>query len=772
MRKVRTSALQKRASFIELALAVAILAPAPNALAQTEAPAAPAPKAQPPAPAKKEEKPKTPAAPTAPDTSTQPAYTPEETEAPPPAEGEGTDEEGHADDSAETAAEGETPADETSPEDPSEYPDGQTGMTPMGGATTGGINAEGQAGTGFGAFPSPEEDKKALEKQGDERPKDVEPDRVFAEDWWSHTRPTLELHGNFRVRASLYHNFALNRVDSPGAALWPRPADDYYTAGDGSQYGATACTPDEIKSGSNDSPDSADQGCISRTQGGADMRFRLEPDIVISDNLRIRSQIDLLGNLVMGSTAQGNINFPAATGGGYSVGARSGYSPVSAQTSTADSPVSGVNSLQDAITVRRAWAEYETPVGELKFGRMPDHWGLGILRNAGDDIDADYQSTVDRIAFFTGLPSLSLYAGGAWDYMNEGVTSAAFTPPGGQAYDLSQRDDVTRANLMLFRKMDVQLEELALKKGKIVLNGGLYLTYQWQRLAADYSGACSTAQDGSSGAAIDCSAEEATTTFVRRGFKMWTPDLYAEIKYKKFYAGLEVVTHQGKYDSLAVSPTPGNSDYENRSGGDDGWRINQWAIAGEIEQRLVEDRLLLGFYAGWASGDADVDTLVPPDGLTDGDTQIGGDRTISTFRFHPGYRVDLILNRHLLSRVQGSYYMKPMAQYDFVRKTNGMKLGGRAEAIWTRASTPMQTPGHHRDLGIELNGTAYYQSSDGSLNDRRDLKGGFYAMAQYGVLFPLSGLGYQDAQTAAELNQTELKLKAAQLVRVFLGVAF
>lgn len=767
MRKVRTSALQKRASFIELALAVAILGPT-SAFAQTEAPPTPSPKTQPPVDAKKEG-PKSPATPTAPDTAAAPGEAPPDSEETPPAAEGGTDSAAPTDDSAEAAPEGETSTDETASDEMSEYPDGQTGMTPMGGSASGGLTAEGQSGADFGAFPNPAEDQKALEKQGAERPKDIETERVFAEDWWSHTRPTLELHGNFRVRASLYHNFSLNRLDSPGAALWPRPADDAYSV-QGRDYGAYACTADETKSGSNDSPGSADQGCVSRTQGGADMRFRLEPDIVISDNLRIRSQIDLLGNLVMGSTAQGNTNFPAATGGGYTVGARSGYSPVSAQTSSADSPVSGVNSLQDAITVRRAWAEYETPVGELKFGRMPDHWGLGILRNAGDDIDGDYQSTVDRIAFFTGLPSLSLYAGGAWDFMNEGATSAAFTPPGGQAYDLSQRDDLSRMNLMLFRKMDAQLEELALKKGKIVLNGGLYLTYQWQRLASDYSAPCSDAPDTEAGAAIDCTAEEATTTFVRRGFKMWTPDLYAEIKYKKFYAGLEVVTHQGKYDSLAV--LPGDSDYENPGDGDDGWKIRQWAIAGEIEQRLVEDRLLLGFYSGWASGDADVDSLVPPDGLTDADTQLGGDRTISTFRFHPGYRVDLILNRHLLSRVQGSYYIKPMAQYDFIRKTNGMKVGGRAEAIWTRASTPMQTPGHHRDLGIELNGTVYYQSSDGSLNDRQDLKGGFYSMAQYGVLFPLSGLGYQDAQTPADFGVPELKLKAAQLVRVFLGVAF
>ncbi len=87
---------------------------------------------------------------------------------------------------------------------------------------------------------------------------------------------------------------------------------------------------------------------------------------------------------------------------------------------------------------------------------MPDHWGLGLLHNAGDDLDGDYQSTVDRIAFFTGLESLSLYAGGAWDFPYEGPTSAAFTAPGGQPYDLAQFDDVSAMNLLLFRKVNPQ----------------------------------------------------------------------------------------------------------------------------------------------------------------------------------------------------------------------------------------------------------------------------------------------------------------------------
>jgi hypothetical protein len=40
-------------------------------------------------------------------------------------------------------------------------------------------------------------------------------------------------------------------------------------------------------------------------QAGANMRFRLTPELHISDNLRVLSQIDMLDNLVLGSTPSG-----------------------------------------------------------------------------------------------------------------------------------------------------------------------------------------------------------------------------------------------------------------------------------------------------------------------------------------------------------------------------------------------------------------------------------------------------------------------------------
>ena len=68
----------------------------------------------------------------------------------------------------------------------------------------------------------------------------------------------------------------------------------------------------------------------------------------------------------------------------------------------------------------------------------------------------------------------------------------------------------------------------------------------------------------------------------------------------------------------------------------------------------------------------------------------------------------------------------------------------------------IQTPGHARDLGIELDGKIYFQSRDGTLNDNPNKKGGFYTQLEYGVLFPLGGLGYLPVQQTNYANSTQV----------------
>jgi uncharacterized protein (TIGR04551 family) len=615
------------------------------------------------------------------------------------------------------------------------------------------------------AWPEPGNDAAELKRQNNERPADAANKRaegeVFAEDWWAHARPVLEMHGNFRVRAEMFYQFALGRHDSPGDAMWPQPADNYFKDALGTEHGPKLCTPDEVGAGTNNAGTSANLACSNNTQMMGNLRLRLDPELHISDNLRVITQIDLFDNLVLGSTPNEYRNTPYTSG--YAVAARSGYAPIGFNTTGTSSPVSGINSVRDSIVVKRAWAEYATPVGELRFGRMPNHWGLGILNNAGDGYDDNYQSTIDRIQFTTGIKPLDLYVTGAWDFINEGATSDNLGIYRGQPYDVAQSDDVSQYMLAISHRKSREMTRLSLARGEIVINGGIQVQYRHQLLANDANNGLGNSAGlcASGAAALSCAPGE--LVYARRAASTWTPDLWLQVLYKKFRFEAEAVTIQGNMDNNAAN----NTDKETANVG---YKLRQYGIATEIEQRLVEDKLRLGFNFGWASGDSDVESLVPP---YQGTQDQHGNRTDSTFRFNPAYSVDLILYRNILTRVQGTYFFKPSASYDFLRDASGQKLGGSVAAIWSRASEFVQSPGHAHDLGIELNAAVYFQSKDGGRNDDPNKKGGFFTKLEYGVLFPMAGLGYTQNQINS-LNRVGVPTdtNTAQTLRWYLGVFF
>jgi uncharacterized protein (TIGR04551 family) len=633
-----------------------------------------------------------------------------------------------------------------------------TAARPAGGQAGGQVGGDVTArGTGTGAVsPDPDRDAKSLEKQGNERPtatKDpaAPKSEVFAEDWWSHARPTFEFHGYYRLRAELFHTFDLGRRDTPGLQIWPQPIDNDYVDINGNVHPVLLC---------GDNPNSK-VPCQEHTQAGANMRFRVNPELHISDNLRVFSQIDLLDNLVLGSTPEGYVNRPG--NGSYEVVGRGGYSPTGAFASTQWAPSAGINSPQDSIVVKRVWGEYMTPLGVLRFGRMPSHWGLGILANGGDGYDSDWQSTSDRIMFMSGFKDLDLYFAGAWDFANEGPISTSLGERQGQPYDLGQLDDVSQYVFVAVRRRNPELQRRELAQGNVVLNGGLYFVFRNQVLANDETTPGRAPSLGES-------PNNVTEGLVRRGAEAYIPDLWFQFLYKKFRFEMEAALILGSLEN--TQRTPGGNDYANEFNPEiTGWDIRQFGMAAEMDYKAVEDRLRLGMGFGYSTGDDDVDSLAPQgQGLQ---PQRSADRTFSTFRFHPDYRVDMIFFRHIMSRVQGAYYFRPSVDYDFRRDKNGQKIGGGAAIIWSRASEFVQTPGHKRDLGIELNGSIYYQSKDGTLNDDPNKLGGFYTSLQYGVFFPLGGLSYLPGQvTAAREGVGLLETSTAQTLRWYMGVMF
>ena len=123
--------------------------------------------------------------------------------------------------------------------------------------------------------------------------------------------------------------------------------------------------------------------------------------------------------------------------------------------------------------------------------------------------------------------------------------------------------------------------------------------------------------------------------------------------------------------------------------------------------------------------------------------------------------------------MQGTYYFRPSASYDFLRDASGQKLGGGVAAIWSRASEFVQSPGHAHDLGVELNANVYFQSKDGGRNDDPNKKGGFFTKLEYGVLFPMAGLGYtQNQRNTLAKRSLPTSTNTAQTLRWYMGVFF
>lgn len=544
----------------------------------------------------------------------------------------------------------------------------------------------------------------------------------WQEDWVDEKRKLelVTIDGYLRVRPDLFYRFDLGRgADAAGYQLWGR------------------------------SPTSN----AERTNAGVNMRFRFEPTLNISEEVRIRTQVDALDNLVWGSTPDYAFSRNAPNNFWYD---RNEFSLFS----FSEVPQrSGINSLQDSVAVKRVWGEVSTPIGILRFGRMGSHWGLGMMYNDGNDVNNDWGDTVDRVSF-TAEPIAGFYITPMLDWNVEGPSSVRL-PEGGQPYDLSNSDEVHSYILAIARR-DTESERLAkLDAHQTLFNYGLHFTYRVQRNdPIDY---LSQPYSGTDGQAPTASSQN----WVQRNALLFIPDLWAKVERKNFRIEAEFAATLGSIQNRALSGGAANSPGLNQS-----LYVYQFGGVLQGEYRFLNGDLEIGAEVGFASGDDSPGfgnyprrKGSGPGGATGvGDTDgpqyqcssFGGcvDDTIKNFRFNRAYRVDMILYREILGSITDSLYLKPRAKY---RITQGFDVF--ASLIWSRAIFYQSTPGgafaQDPNLGVEINAGASYETEDG-----------FFASLQYGILFPLGGFAKRDA-----LNQP-ITLDNAQALRGLVGIKF
>ena len=216
--------------------------------------------------------------------------------------------------------------------------------------------------------------------------------------------------------------------------------------------------------------------CRTDNLTSADMRLRLEPTINVTEQVRVKAQLDVFDNLVMGSTPEGYYLNRGAGG----AGALDRRPASSASRATRQRPQAGINSVYDSVRAKRAWAEVRTPFGELRFGRMPSHWGMGMLVNNGDCLDCDYGANADRVMFATKL--WGHFIAFMWDWVATGPTTQIIGPQQGQGvfYNADTLDDVSQWVLALGKQDKPEELKEKLDQGKIVFNYGGYFVYRQQ----------------------------------------------------------------------------------------------------------------------------------------------------------------------------------------------------------------------------------------------------------------------------------------------------
>ncbi len=129
---------------------------------------------------------------------------------------------------------------------------------------------------------------------------------------------------------------------------------------------------------------------------GMDHHLRLQPSWRINQGLSIHTQFDLLPAVLWGDT-------PVTTTGapGEEVNAFFSDSFVP--------PTDGEGNLQH-FQVSRLWSEVKGDWGHVRFGRMPHHWGMGMVHNAGNGPLDTIGDSVDRIQYTARVEEVFLLA--------------------------------------------------------------------------------------------------------------------------------------------------------------------------------------------------------------------------------------------------------------------------------------------------------------------------------------------------------------------------
>ena len=508
------------------------------------------------------------------------------------------------------------------------------------------------------------------------KPEDTSEDDISLEEWnrddWMLVKPKVSLidvDGYFRVRGDM-----INRLDfdnqSTSEFVNGSPYVRYPGYGDG-------------------------HANFTNTN----MRLRVEPRINITEQAQVMATIDFLDNLILGSTPDSVV--PGMT-----------KAPVSILSRTQKPARFGENALVDAIAIKRLWGRV-TALNEqleLKIGRMPDHWGLGMLYNNGDCLDCDYGTVTDRAAISFRIYNHIFTPMASW--IGRGLQFRPFGYHDPMPLEAGQWADTMEYALRIMREDHPEDVRDAVTHGKQVLNYGLANAVRFQ--ARDFTTSAWNSAATNSGY-NPANPPPVTHYDTRRDAFLYIGDLYGKLYNGNWELLGEFALEAGQFtDDLGKTTVL-------KMGG---------ALEGKYHFRGDFKGVSLGLKGGGASGDVQRGFGA----LDQADTQRGGtDTALRNFQFSPDYHLDLLLFRRILGTVTDAWYIRPEVAYRFDER-----VAGRINAVYSQAMRATSTSAAisanpQSPLGVELDAEVMYGL------DTNMERGQFMASLAGGMLFPLGG---------------------------------
>jgi hypothetical protein len=314
----------------------------------------------------------------------------------------------------------------------------------------------------------------------------------------------------------------------------------------------------------------------------------------------------------------------------------------------------------DSVTIPRAWVQFQVPVGIMRVGRMPSHWGMGLLANGGgtgnldtltppppgeperkssdfffdDDFgDNHFGSTADRILFITKPLSIvrtvqkaknvesNFIVGYAYDKLSEAPLLPAepferrFRPFGQQGFISRGRNDDATEHVVL---AVYSVPDWDVVRYTDQFKAGVYGVLRTQREGSTYpsdpdlgdpTANCSGDMGGDPSAFEPCEDD---------GSKVFITDFWYKVRYGPWYSEAEGLVIFG--NTFGGVPFPSKN------------RTKKALItSGVLRVGHMTDLLDLILEVGHASGDENLE-----------------DETFKQRAMHPDYNVGLILYEEIL----------------------------------------------------------------------------------------------------------------------------